>query len=81
MTNSYNIASPDIGQESQDGYVFTAYGWVEMRKFRAPAPLRCEGLISCSVTMHSFSREAHQELGGKHDMYTCDQCDAERIWG
>lgn len=64
-----------------------AYGAVEERNDREPAPLICEG--ECSVngtalTPHEFSRCTADREGifaVYRDWYRCTQCATERIWG
>ena len=61
-----------------------AFGQVEDRKPREPAPLRCD---TCDqVTMHRFSAARdllpHRAFKSEiHDFYACDVCGHERVWG
>lgn len=69
-----------VGVE-RDGYVYTVYGWVEIRKPGEPAPIRCEGLCGLEsrvpiTTMHVWSHRT-----ANHDMYKCVKCEHERVWG
>ena len=62
-----------------------AFGLVEDRKPREPAPLNCEGTCK-RITTHRFSAARnllpHRAFKSEiHDFYACDVCGHERVWG
>ena len=62
-----------------------AYGLVEDRKPREPAPLHCEGACDRATT-HTFAAVRNMAVGTQvvkslHDCYTCEVCGHERVWG